>query len=118
MTSNPQDSPNPERGFSHSVIELLRLPEVQKPIAIVFALGSFWCAYKLAAQWTLARAMRVAPHDGMAGLGMLIMGVMVGVPTAIAVYFLSVSLLSAWERRYTQKSNEIDRLSQRANSKI
>lgn len=60
--------------------------------------------------------MRVAPHDGLTGLGMEIMGLMVGVPTAILVYLLTFSILRTWERHYTQKLDKMERIADQTSS--
>jgi len=54
--------------------------------------------------------MRRAPHDGQAALGALFMGLMIGVPVAALVYFLSMRWMKAWEKRYSQKLDEEDRI--------
>lgn len=54
--------------------------------------------------------MRSAPHDGMTGLGTAVMGLMVGVPTAIFVYFLSFNIMRTWERHYTQKLVQMEQM--------
>jgi hypothetical protein len=99
------------------MIELLRLPAVQRPIAIFLALVSFCITYKWAGQRALERAMRLAPRDGQIGLGMIVMGLMVGVPTAILMYLLSFNILRTWERDYTQKLDEKERIADQIDSK-
>jgi hypothetical protein len=97
-------------GILGPTIELLRLPEVERLIAIFLALVSFYYAYRWAGHWILERAMRSAPHDGMTGLGTAVMGLMVGVPTAIFVYFLSFNIMRTWERHYTQKLVQMEQM--------
>jgi uncharacterized membrane-anchored protein len=92
------------------MIELLRLTEVQRVIAFLMALGSFCYTYHRAVLWSIADTMRRAPHDGQAGLGALFMGLMIGVPVAALVYFLSMHWMQAWEKRYAQKLDEEDRI--------
>ncbi len=92
------------------MMELLRLKEVHRGIAFVAALVGYRCAYHYAAQWTIERSMKIAPHDGQLGLGVLAAGLMFGVPVALISFFLILYLLQNWEKRYTQKLDERERL--------
>jgi hypothetical protein len=47
---------------------------------------------------------------------MEIMGLMVGVPTAILVYLLTFSILRTWERHYTQKLDKMERIADQTSS--
>jgi hypothetical protein len=98
------------RSILDSMIELLRLPEVQRVIAFLGALLSFCGTYYLTAQVIMARAMRETPHDGQAGLGAEVWGLMLGFPVAILLYFLIFYLLQVWERKYAQQLDEQERL--------
>jgi hypothetical protein len=113
----PDTRTHSNRGILGAMIEMLRLSEVQRLIAIFLALVSFCITYKWAGQRTLERAMRLAPHDGQIGLGMIVMGLMVGVPMAILMYLLSFNILRTWERGYTQKLDEMERISDQTDSK-
>jgi hypothetical protein len=98
------------------MFELLRLPEVQRLVAIFLALISFYYTFKWAELWTLERAIRSAPHDGQLGLGMIFMELLVGIPAAILVYFVSFNILRTWERNYTQKVDEMERIADQTSS--
>jgi peptidoglycan/LPS O-acetylase OafA/YrhL len=90
------------------MIEPLRIPAFQKTLALLVALVLFCYTYHLATIWTVARAMRVAPHDGQAGLGAAFLGLMTGLPVAKLAYHLIKYWLQTWEKRYARKLDEAD----------
>jgi hypothetical protein len=93
-----------------AMIELLRLPEIQRIIAMLAAIASGCISFRVAVLATMAYAIKRAPHDGQAGLGALFMGLMIGVLIAGMAYGVSFHFMQNWEKRYTKRLDEKDRL--------
>ena len=92
------------------MIELLRLPEIQRIVAILAATASGYISFRVAVQSTMTYAIKRAPHDGQAGLGAEFMGVLACIVVATATYCVVVYLLRAWEKQYARKLDERERL--------
>ena len=93
-----------------AMIELLRLPEVQRVLAILAAIASGCISFRVAVQSMMAYAIKRAPLDGQAGLGAEFMGGFAFVVVASATYFLVGYSMRVWEKRWTRKIDERERL--------
>jgi hypothetical protein len=93
-----------------AMIELLTLPEIQRFVAILAAVASGCISFRIAIQSAMAFAVKRSPHDGQAGLGAEFIGTLAFVLVACAMYLLVGRSLRYWEKRYTQKLDERDRL--------
>ena len=92
-----------------AMIELLRLPEVQRALAIFAAVASGCITFRVAVPSMMAYAIKRAPHDGQAGLGAEFMGLLAFALVASAAYFLVSYSMRAWEKRYAWKLDERER---------
>jgi MFS superfamily sulfate permease-like transporter len=89
-----------------AMIELLRLPEVQRVLAILAAIASGCISFRVAVPFTMPYAIKRAPRDGQAGLGAGFMGGLTFVLVASATYFVVSYSMRAWEERYMRKLDE------------
>jgi hypothetical protein len=92
------------------MIELLRLPEVQRIVAVAAAIASGCYSFHVVSQLTIAYAMKRTPNDGQAGLGAVFMGGMAAFLVASVMYSLVFHFMRTWEKRYAQKLDKRERL--------
>jgi hypothetical protein len=93
-----------------AMIELFRLPEVQRLLAVLAAVASGCYSFHLAMQSTMHNAIKRAPQDGQAALGAEFMGCMAFVLVALATYLLVSHSMRTWEKQYARKLEARHRL--------